>query len=36
VSSIAQAELKLLRVESGEPVPKDKAKDKGKATKKKK
>jgi aspartyl protease family protein len=32
----AQAELKLLKVESGEPMPKDKSKDKGKPTKKKK
>jgi len=31
-----QAELRLVKVDSGEPVPKDKAKDKGKPTKKKK
>ncbi|MGE5192996.1 MAG: TIGR02281 family clan AA aspartic protease [Deltaproteobacteria bacterium] len=32
----AQGELKLLKVDSGEPLPKDKAKDKGKSAKKKK
>jgi hypothetical protein len=31
-----QAELRLVKVDSGEPVPKDKTKDKGKAMKKKK
>jgi hypothetical protein len=31
-----QAELKLLKVDSGEPQPKDKSKDKAKAAKKKK
>ena len=31
----AQAELKLLKVDSGEPIPKDRSKDKGKAKKKK-